>query len=122
LSQTLDAVRLLVVRGDVRVSAHGYDELAADGIEVREIVGGLDAAIAIEDYPNYPKARENGSASRRNQLRTRQHSSQELASQRPEPFGLFDDLRCNCRIDSHVPLPEPPRQVSECADGESRCD
>jgi hypothetical protein len=55
LSKTLDAVRALVARGDIRVSAHGYDELAADGIQVREIVGGLDAAVVVEDYPDYPK-------------------------------------------------------------------
>jgi hypothetical protein len=55
LSKTLAAVRALVARGDIRVSAHGYDELAADGIQVREIVGGLDAAVVVEDYPDYPK-------------------------------------------------------------------
>lgn len=48
-------MRALVARGDIRVSAHGYDELAADGIQVREIVGGLDAAVVVEDYPDYPK-------------------------------------------------------------------
>lgn len=55
MSTTLDALRVLVARGDVRVSAHGYDELAADGIQVREIVGGLDSAVVVEDYPEYPK-------------------------------------------------------------------
>jgi hypothetical protein len=55
LSTTLGAVRVLVARGDVRVSAHGYDELAADGIQVREIVGALDTAVVVEDYPDYPK-------------------------------------------------------------------
>ena len=55
MSKTLDAVRVLVARGDVRVSAHGYDELAADGIQVREIVSGVDTAVVIEDYPGYLK-------------------------------------------------------------------
>ena len=55
MSKTLDLVRALVARGDARVSAHGYDELAADGIQVREIIGGLDRAVVVEDYPDYPK-------------------------------------------------------------------
>ena len=55
MSKTLDLVRALVARGDARVSAHGYDELAADGIQVREIIGGLDTAVVVEDYPDYPK-------------------------------------------------------------------
>ena len=46
---------MLVARGDVGVSAHGYDELPADGIRVREIVGGLDSAVVVEDYPEYSK-------------------------------------------------------------------
>lgn len=34
---------------------HGYDELAADGIFVREAMGGVSDAIVIEEYPDYPK-------------------------------------------------------------------
>lgn len=44
-----------MARGEVQVSLHGYEELAADGIRVRDILGGLAAAIEIEDYPTYPK-------------------------------------------------------------------
>jgi hypothetical protein len=32
MSQTLVKVRLLVAAGAVRISSHGYDELAADAI------------------------------------------------------------------------------------------
>lgn len=39
----------------VRVSQHGYDELAADGLTAREVVGGVAEAILLEDYPDYPK-------------------------------------------------------------------
>jgi hypothetical protein len=35
-----------------RVSDHGYDELANDGILAQEVLAGLDAAIVIEDYKN----------------------------------------------------------------------
>jgi hypothetical protein len=55
LSEFLEKVRALVARGEVLVSAHGYEELAADAISVRDVVDGLNAAVVIEDYPDYPK-------------------------------------------------------------------
>jgi hypothetical protein len=55
LSVTLRTIKQLVVLGDVRVSDHGYDELANDGLTAREIVGGVENGILIEDYPEYPK-------------------------------------------------------------------
>jgi hypothetical protein len=55
LSQTLERVRTIVARGEVRVSDHGYDELAADGLVVRDVVDGLAGAALVEDYPDYPK-------------------------------------------------------------------
>lgn len=44
-----------MARGDVRVSVHGYEELAADQILVHDVVDGLAAAVVIEDYPDFPK-------------------------------------------------------------------
>ena len=55
MSSTFDQIRELVRQGLVRISEHGYDELAADGILAREAVEGLAGAILVEDYPNYPK-------------------------------------------------------------------
>ena len=55
MSATLEQVRVLVARGDVRVSLHGYEELAADGIHVRDVIDGLNTAVVVEDYPDYPK-------------------------------------------------------------------
>ncbi len=55
MSETLEQVRVLVARGDVRLSLHGYEELAADGIRVRDVIDGLNSAVVIEDYPDYPK-------------------------------------------------------------------
>jgi len=55
VSETLDKIRGLVARGEVRVSVHGYEELAADEIRVREVVDGLPTAVVVEDYPAYPK-------------------------------------------------------------------
>jgi hypothetical protein len=55
MTQTLDKVRALVASGNVRVSSHGYDELAEDGLLARELVKGIEAATVVEDYPDYAK-------------------------------------------------------------------
>ena len=55
MGSTLDQIRELVRLGSIRISEHGYDELAADGIPVREAIEGFSSAILVEDYPNYPK-------------------------------------------------------------------
>jgi hypothetical protein len=55
LSDTFEKVKVLVARGEVRISDHGYDELAADDIPVTEILAGLEAATVVEDYPEFAK-------------------------------------------------------------------
>lgn len=55
MSITLDRIRRLVQEGAVRVSEHGYDELSADAIFVRDVIAGIADAILVEDYPEYPK-------------------------------------------------------------------
>jgi hypothetical protein len=55
MSNILNRIIALVERKDVRISDHGYDELAEDGIFVREILIGVKEASAIEDYPDYKK-------------------------------------------------------------------
>lgn len=55
MSSTLNQILELVRQGSVRISEHGYDELAADGILAREAVEGVSKAILVEDYPDYPK-------------------------------------------------------------------
>jgi len=55
MSRTLQQVLELIERGEVRVSAHGYDELAEDDILVRDVMAGVQEAVVVEDYPNYPK-------------------------------------------------------------------
>ena len=52
---TIKKVQLLAVLGDVRISEHGYDELANDDLLAREIVSGIEGAVLVEDYPDYPK-------------------------------------------------------------------
>jgi hypothetical protein len=51
----LDRVRHLVRAGAVRISDHGYDELSADDIFVRDVVEGVADGKVVEDYPEYPK-------------------------------------------------------------------
>ena len=55
MCNTFDSIRALISKGSVRISEHGYDEIAADGLLVRELVKGVEAAEIIEDYPDYPK-------------------------------------------------------------------
>jgi hypothetical protein len=52
---TLEAIQRLVAAGDVRVSEHGYDELANDGILARDVLNGVSAATLVEDYPEFGK-------------------------------------------------------------------
>ncbi|NCC62324.1 MAG: DUF4258 domain-containing protein [Verrucomicrobiae bacterium] len=55
MSETLDYITKLIKHGNIRISDHGYEELAADGIFVRDLVADLPNAEELEDYPDYPK-------------------------------------------------------------------
>ena len=48
-------VQALVEQGAVRVSLHGYDELAADNIRIRDVLAGVPSATVVEDYPTYTR-------------------------------------------------------------------
>ena len=41
--------------GEIRISEHGYDELSADKISVRDILHGVTEAVLVEDYSDYFK-------------------------------------------------------------------
>lgn len=55
MSRTLERIRELVTRREVQISDHGYDELADDNLFVDDLLGGLAAAVVVEDYPDYHK-------------------------------------------------------------------
>jgi hypothetical protein len=55
MSDTFRQVVDLVRAGELRISAHGYDEMAEDGILAGEVIDGLGAAVVVEDYPEYAK-------------------------------------------------------------------
>jgi len=55
LSDFFKQVQELIDRGEVRVSEHGYDELAEDQLTARELLAGVKNATIIEEYPDYGK-------------------------------------------------------------------
>ena len=55
MSETLRRVQVLVLRGDVEVSRHGLQELAADDIVLEDAIVDIANAKAVEDYPDFHK-------------------------------------------------------------------
>ena len=55
MSEFLELIRALIRAGEVRISEHGYDELAEDQLTAKEVVAGVQEAVVVEEYPNYPK-------------------------------------------------------------------
>ena len=55
ISRILEAVKTLVQRGEVRVSEHGYERLAQDGLFAIDLIEGVTRAEPVEEYADYPK-------------------------------------------------------------------
>ena len=51
----IDAIQVLVSQNKVRISDHGYDEIAEDSLSVDEILRGVANGRVVEDYPDDPK-------------------------------------------------------------------
>ncbi len=55
MSDLLANIHELVRKGQVNISDHGYDELAADGLFARDIISSIKEAKIVEEYLDYPK-------------------------------------------------------------------
>lgn len=55
MSDTFKKIHELIEKGEIKISNHGYDELAEDGILVRDVMAGVENGKVVEDYPDYPK-------------------------------------------------------------------
>ncbi len=55
MSNTLKNIQTLISNLEVRISEHGYEELASDNLYTKDIINGVNKAIIVEDYPNYGK-------------------------------------------------------------------
>ena len=55
MSKTFVKIIELIKRGEVTISNHGYDELAEDGLLVKEIIVSVKNGKVVEDYPEYHK-------------------------------------------------------------------
>lgn len=55
MNDIFNRILALIDRREVLISDHGYEELAADGILVRDIYEGVQDARVVEEYPTYHK-------------------------------------------------------------------
>jgi hypothetical protein len=55
MNETFGQIVRLLKRGEVRISDHGYDELAADNLYVRDVIESIDEGVVVEEYPDYAK-------------------------------------------------------------------
>jgi hypothetical protein len=54
-SKIFSRILELIETGEVKISAHGYDELAQDNILVKDILASIKEATILEEYPEFPK-------------------------------------------------------------------
>ncbi len=55
MSDTFKKVLKLIEKGEIKISNHGYDELAEDGILVKDVMASVEDGKGVEDYSDYPK-------------------------------------------------------------------
>jgi len=57
MGNTFDRIKELVSKKEIKISAHGYDEMAEDNIFVKDVIADVFNGIIIENYDKYPKGR-----------------------------------------------------------------
>lgn len=57
MPDVLQTVQSLIGQGKLRISLHGYRELAADDILVGDVIDGASLATAVEAYPDAVRGR-----------------------------------------------------------------
>ncbi|MCK4249763.1 MAG: DUF4258 domain-containing protein [Candidatus Omnitrophica bacterium] len=55
MTKTFEKIKQLVVKNEIKISEHGYDEIAEDDIFVKDIITGVNDGVVVEDYPKYFK-------------------------------------------------------------------
>ena len=55
MNSIFEQILKLIEKKEIKISDHGYDELANDGLYVKEIILGAKGAVVVEEYPQYPK-------------------------------------------------------------------
>jgi hypothetical protein len=55
VSRTFEKIIKLIDKGEIRISNHGYSELAEDGLLIKDVMIGIKEGKVVEDYPDYPK-------------------------------------------------------------------
>lgn len=55
MSETLRRIQRLVTKDQIRISVHGYSELAEDNILATDVIVGIREGVVVEDYPDYAK-------------------------------------------------------------------
>jgi hypothetical protein len=55
MNSTFERILELIERRDVKISEHGYDEMAEDNLLVRDVMAGVTDGVVLEDYAEYPK-------------------------------------------------------------------
>lgn len=51
----LSSIIDLILKGDIKISLHGYEDLANDKISVKDTVSGIKEAVVVEEYLDFPK-------------------------------------------------------------------
>ncbi len=55
MRKTFERIKELVSKHEIKISAHGYDEIAEDDIFIKDIIADVDKGIIVENYHKYPK-------------------------------------------------------------------